>query len=78
MEAEFIIFGSLTKIGQRLNLTGNLLDTKTEKPPLTFSLMEEGVENILRLMERFSKEVGSRILGQEKIAGISIKGEPKD
>jgi outer membrane protein insertion porin family len=77
MEADFLIFGSLTKIGQRVNLTGNLLDTKTEKPPLTFSLTEEGLENILRLMERFSKEVGSRILNQEKIIGISIKGNQR-
>ena len=74
---DFLIFGSLTKIGQRMNLTGNLLDLKTEKPPLTFSLTEEGLENILRLMERFSKEVGSRILSQEKIIGISFKGNQR-
>jgi outer membrane protein insertion porin family len=74
IETDFLIYGSLTKIGQRLNLTGNLLDTKTEKPPLTFSLTEDGLENILRLMERFSKEVGQRILSQEKIVGMAIKG----
>lgn len=77
MEVDFLIFGSLTVIGQRMNLTGNLLDIKTEKAPLTFSLTEEGQENIPRLMERFSKEVGSRILSQEKIAGISIKGNQR-
>ncbi len=77
LEADFLIYGSLTKIGQRMNLTGNLLEIKTEKPPLTFSLTEEGLENIMRLMERFSKEVGLRILGQEKIAGISIRGNQR-
>ncbi|MBI4768102.1 MAG: outer membrane protein assembly factor BamA [Deltaproteobacteria bacterium] len=77
LEVDFLVFGSLTKIGQRMNLTGNLLDLKTENPPLTFSLTEEGLENILRLMERFSKEVGSRILSQEKIIGISIKGNQR-
>ncbi len=77
IEADFLIYGSLTKIGQRLNLTGNLLDIKTQKPPLTFSLTEEGLENILKLMERFSKAVGARILGQEKIAGIAIKGNQR-
>jgi outer membrane protein insertion porin family len=77
IEADFLIFGSLTKIGQRLNLTGYLLNTKTEKPPLTFSLTEEGLENVIRLMERFSKDAGSRILSQEKIIGISIKGNQR-
>ncbi len=77
LEVDFLIFGSLTKIGQRMNLTGNLLDLTTEKPPLTFSLTDEGLENILRLIERFSKEVGSRISRQEKIIGISIKGNQR-
>jgi outer membrane protein insertion porin family len=77
LEADFLIYGSLTKIGQRMNLTGNLLDIKTEKPPLTFSLSEEGLDNILKLMERFSKEVGSRILNQEKIIAIYIKGNQR-
>jgi outer membrane protein insertion porin family len=77
LEADFLIYGSLTKIGQRLTLNGNLLEIKSEKPPLTFSLTEEGLENILKLMERFSKELGLRILGQEKIAGISIKGNQR-
>ena len=77
LEADFLIYGSLTKIGERMNLTGNLLDTRTEKPPLTFSLTEEGLENITKLMERFSKEVGPRILGQDRIAAISIKGNQR-
>jgi len=77
LEADFLIYGSLTKIGQRLTLNGNLLEIKSEKPPLSFSLTEEGLENLLKLMEKFSKELGLRILGQEKIAGISIKGNQR-
>ncbi len=75
--ADRIIYGSLTKIGQRLSLTGNLLETSTEKPPLSFSMTGEGLENILKLIENFSKEVGLRILGQEKIVGITIKGNQR-
>jgi outer membrane protein insertion porin family len=75
--ADQIIYGSLTKIGQRLSLNGNLLQTKTDTPPLSFSLMEEGLENIPKLIEKFSKEVGLRISGQEKVAGISIKGNQR-
>lgn len=75
--ADLIVYGSLTKIGQRLSLTGNLLETKTEGPPLSFAMTEEGLENIPRLMERFSRELGLRILGQEKITGISIKGQQR-
>ncbi len=75
--ANWIVYGSLTKIGQRLSLTGNLLEIKTDTPPLSFSMTEEGLENILRLIDKFSKELGLRILGKEKIVGISIKGNQR-
>ena len=77
LEADWIIYGSLTKIGQRLSLTGNLLEIQSDKPPLSFSITEEGLENVLRLTDRFSKEVGLRILGQEKIVEISIRGNKR-
>lgn len=77
LEADWIVYGSLTKIGQRLSLTGNLLEIKSDKPPLSFSTTGEGLENVLRLIERFSKEVALRILGQEKIVSISVKGNQR-
>jgi len=75
--ANWMVYGSLTKIGQRISLTGNLLETRSDAPPLSFAMTEEGLENILRLIERFSKELGLRILGKEKIVGISIKGNQR-
>lgn len=75
--AAWIVYGSLTKIGQRLSLTGNLLETEADTPPLTFALTEEGLENIPRLTERFSRELALRILGQEKIASISVRGNQR-
>ncbi|HMK65536.1 MAG TPA: hypothetical protein VK564_07055, partial [Thermodesulfobacteriota bacterium] len=55
MGADWMVYGSLTKLGQRISLNGNLLETQTEASPLTFALTEEGLENIPRLLERFSR-----------------------
>jgi outer membrane protein insertion porin family len=77
MGADLIVYGSLTKLGQRLSLTGNLLETQTDASPLTFALTEEGLENIPRLIERFSRELALRILGQEKIVSISLRGNQR-
>ncbi len=77
LEADWVVYGSLTKIGQRLSLTGNLLEIKSDKPPLSFSTTGEGLENVLKLIERFSKEAGLRILGQEKIVEISVRGNKR-
>ncbi len=75
--ADKIIFGSLTKIGQRLTLSGNLLEVRTDRPPLTFSLSEEGLENILKLTERFSKELTLKLSGLQKIVSLQIKGNQR-
>ncbi len=72
--ADKIIYGSLTKIGQRLTLSGNLLEVQSDRPPLTFSLSEEGLENILKLTERFSKELTLKLSGLQKIVSLEIKG----
>jgi len=75
--ADKIIFGSLTKIGQRLTLSGNLLEVHSDRPPLTFSLSEEGLENILKLTERFSKELTLKLSGLQKIVSLQIKGNQR-
>jgi len=75
--ADKIIFGSLTKIGQRLTLSGNLLEVRSDRPPLTFSLSEEGLENILKLTERFSKELTLKLSGLQKIVSLQIKGNQR-
>ena len=75
--ADKIIFGSLTKIGQRLTLTGNLLEVQTARPPQTFSLSEEGLENILKLTERFSRELTAKLLGLQRIVSLQIKGNQR-
>ena len=75
--AGWLVYGNLTKIGQGLNLTGNLLDTSSDKAPLTFTMTEEGLENLLKLISKFSREVGLRVLGQEKIAEIAIRGNKR-
>ena len=75
--ADKIVFGSLTKIGQRLTLSGNLLEVHGDRPPLTFSLSEEGLENILKLTERFSKELTLKLSGLQKIVSLQIKGNQR-
>ena len=72
--ADRIVYGSLTKIGQRVTLAGNLMEVKKDQAPQTFSLSEEGLENVLKLVERFSKELSLKISGLEKIADIQVRG----
>jgi len=77
LEAEYLLYGSLTRIGQRLHLKGNLLEVASEKPPVVFSLSEDGLENLLRLMDRFAREVGGRIQKREKIASLTVRGNQR-
>ncbi|MBI5585583.1 MAG: outer membrane protein assembly factor BamA [Deltaproteobacteria bacterium] len=72
-----VVYGSVTKIGQRVTLAGNLLEVNKDQPPQTFSLSEEGLENVLKLVDRFSKELALKITGLEKVASIQIRGSQR-
>ena len=75
--ADRIVYGSVTKIGQRVTLAGNLLEVEKDQPPQTFSLSEEGLENVLKLVDRFSKELALKISGLEKVASIQVRGSQR-
>jgi outer membrane protein insertion porin family len=72
--ADRVVYGSLTKIGQRVTLAGNLLEVEKDQPPQTFSISEEGLENVLKLVDRFSRELALKISGLEKIASVQVRG----
>ncbi len=72
-----VVYGSVTKIGQRVTLAGNLLEVDKDLPPQTFSLSEEGLENVLKLVDRFSKELALKISGLEKIVSVQVRGSQR-
>jgi outer membrane protein insertion porin family len=75
--ADRVVYGSVTKIGQRVTLAGNLLEVNKDQPPQTFSFSEEGLENVLKLVERFSKELALKISGLEKVVSVQVRGNQR-
>ncbi|MGD8887962.1 MAG: hypothetical protein PVF53_06070, partial [Desulfobacterales bacterium] len=50
--AGFIVWGSLTWIGQNYSLDAKLLASLTDDPPLVFSAEGEGIENLPATVEK--------------------------
>jgi TolB-like protein len=67
--ADFIVLGSLTKIGDYISIDARLISVTEEKPPLGVYTQHKGVEDVMVKIGDFAQEIGYRILGRRAMAG---------
>jgi outer membrane protein insertion porin family len=72
--ADVVIWGSLTWLGQNFSLDARMVDTSTDKPPANFFSEGEGVENLPSAVKSLSDAIGSKLFKREKIAEIRVSG----
>jgi len=75
--ADYVIWGSLTWIGQNFSLDAKLLSSAEEEKPRVFSVEGEGVENLTGTLNELVKELGLRLFKREKIVEVRIKGNQR-
>lgn len=66
--ADFIVLGSLTKIGDYISIDARLISVTEEKPPLGVYTQHKGVEDVMLKIGDFAEEIGYRILGRRAMA----------
>jgi TolB-like protein len=75
--ADFIVLGSLTKIGDYISIDARLISITEEKPPLGVYTQHKGVEEVMVKIGDFAQEIGYRILGRRAMAGRPAdRGQP--
>jgi len=75
--ADFIVLGSLTKIGDYISIDARLISVTEEKPPLGVYTQHKGVEDVMIKIGDFAQEIGYRILGRRAMAGRPAdRGQP--
>jgi outer membrane protein insertion porin family len=74
---DFIIWGSLTWIGQNFSLDAMLLAPVEGDRTRTFSVEGEGVENLPGSLTSLVGELGLRLFKREKIAEVRLKGNDR-
>jgi TolB-like protein len=73
--ADYVILGSLTKIGDYISLDARLLSITEEKPPLGAYTQHKGIDDVMVKIGDFAQDIGYKILGRRVMAGRQT--EPK-
>ncbi len=74
--ADYVVLGSLTKVGDYISLDARMISVTAEKPPLTAFTQHKGIEDVMVKIGDFAQEIGLRLLGRRPMAGRS--GDSRD
>ncbi|MGD8762002.1 MAG: POTRA domain-containing protein, partial [Desulfobacteraceae bacterium] len=72
--AQYVLWGSLTWIGQQFSLDVKLISSGDYEKPALFSKDGKGVENLLISVEEAVKDISLVIFKREKIVDVFIEG----
>jgi TolB-like protein len=66
--ADYIVLGSLTKVGNYISLDARLISITEDKPPLSVFTQHKGIDDVMVKIGDFAQEIGYRILGRRAMA----------
>jgi TolB-like protein len=67
--ADFIVLGSITKIGEYISLDARLISISEEKPPVTVYTQQKGIDDVMVKIGNFAQDIGDKLLGGRTLAG---------
>ena len=67
--ADYIILGSLTKIGDYISLDAHLVSITEDKPALGAYTQHKGIDDVMAKIGDFAEDIGYKILGRRSMAG---------
>lgn len=72
--AEYVIVGSLTKIGKPFSLDITILETGGIRPPFSVYAESPSLEKLSEVLDKVAKEIALKILKKERIVKLEITG----
>ncbi len=69
--ADYVVLGSLTKIGNYISLDARLIPITDDKPPLAAFTQHKGIDDVMLKIGDFAQDIGYRITGRRGTAGRS-------
>jgi TolB-like protein len=65
--ADYIVLGSITKVGNYISLDARLISITEDKPPLGVYTQHKGIDDVMLKMGDFAQDIGFRILGRRAV-----------
>jgi TolB-like protein len=73
--ADFVVLGSLTKVGDYISLDARLINIAGEKAPLGVYTQHKGIDDVMVKIGDFAQEIGNKILGRRATAARPSEGK---
>ncbi len=67
--ADYVVLGSITKIGNYISLDAQLISITEDKPPLGAYTQHKGIDDVMTKIGDFAQDIGFRILGRRATVG---------
>jgi outer membrane protein insertion porin family len=77
LQTDFVIYGSMSKIGEQISFDLRLVDVNNKRPTASIYVTKEGLENLATAVSELSDEVGMRILRRKKISRVTVVGNER-
>jgi TolB-like protein len=77
LEADYVVLGSITKIGDFISLDARLIDTTGAKLPLGVFAQTRGLDQLMMKVDEFARDIGDRVLGKPAAVGERDRPESK-
>lgn len=71
LKADYVVWGSITKIGDSLSLDGKLLDVASSQSPVTLFEQTRGMNEVIPKINDFSQRIRSHVTGEALAAPVA-------
>ncbi len=72
--ADYVIWGSLTRIGQKFSLDARMTDSFGESRPYAYYVEGERIENLAVTVRELARSFGMKIFKRERVAQVTVTG----
>ena len=75
--ADYVLWGSLTWIGQQFSLDLKLFESLSEKQPRPFVAEGQGIENLSPTVDKIARDLRLTIFKRQKILAVEVSGNQR-
>jgi outer membrane protein insertion porin family len=72
--SDYVVWGSLTRIGEKFSLDAKMVESFGERPPDAFFIEGEGIETLMGTVKELALSFGMKLFKKERVAKIVISG----
>ena len=75
--ADYIVWGSLTLIGQKFSLDVKMIQSLGKDPPQIFIKEGQGLENLSGVVKQLARDIGMKLFKRVKVSDVEIVGNKR-